>query len=140
MKNKKRGLNNAFKNVVMPVKIDYINSNKEVLEKFYKSNAFINSCNACLVNILKQNIYKVEDIRITMIEHLEIQKEEQEIILQKIDNACKDIENKIENENDITLKEMFKTTLKNWNKDYEWNLQILEELNESIDFERNRVL
>lgn len=74
------------------------------------------------------------------IENLEIQKEDQEVVLQKINNACVEMENKISNEIDISLKEMFKTTLKNWNKDYEWNLQILDELKESIEFERNRLL
>jgi len=142
-------LNNACKNkkvVVVPVIIDYENSNKEVLEKFYKSNAFINSCNACLVNIPKQNIYKLQYPKITMknsIDKLEFDREQTEIQLQKISNACDEIE-KVREEVlskgfDFQIKEMFDSTIKNFNKEYEYTEQILEEINTSLEFERDRL-
>jgi len=146
MEYKKRGLNNAFKNVVMPVKIDYINSNKSVLEQFINSNYYLNMCNACKVNIHNRNIYKDEYPKITMknsIDKLEFDREQTEIQLQKISNACDEIE-KVREEVlskgfDFQIKEMFDSTIKNFNKEYEYTEQILEEINTSLEFERDRL-
>lgn len=77
-----------------------------------------------------------------MIENLEIQKEETEIIIQKLENAINEIEKIADNSsfNDYNIQKKLKGFIAELEKEIEYNEQILDETNQSIIFEQLREL
>jgi len=76
--------------------------------------------------------------QINFLDKLECDKEDTEIVIQKLNNACKKFEDLEDKESNAFIRDKLKGYIKDLNKDIEWNEQILQELKESIDFEEQR--
>ena len=79
-------------------------------------------------------------MEINFIDKLECDKQDTEIVIQQLHNACKKFEDLENKESNAFIREKFKGIIKEINKDLEWNEQILQELNDSIEFEEMRCI
>lgn len=71
-----------------------------------------------------------------MIENLEIQKEDAELVIQRLKTTALKFEDFIkDNALNEELKGIFKSSLNEINKEVEWNEIILQEIDDGINFE-----
>lgn len=77
--------------------------------------------------------------QIKFIDKLEFDKTETEMVIQKLHNACNNLENLKDKNSDALIKDKLNFFIKDLNREIEYNEQILQELNESIEFEEQRI-
>ena len=76
--------------------------------------------------------------QIIFMDKLECDKIDTEIVIQQLHNAFNKYEGMKEKESNACIKLKLNGFLNELNKELEWNEQILQELNESIEFEETR--
>lgn len=76
--------------------------------------------------------------QINFLDRLETNKQDTELIIQELNTTACKIENMRDDEKNFDIKLKLNAFVNEINKDIEWNEQILQELNESIDFEEQR--
>lgn len=69
------------------------------------------------------------------IEKLEFDREEINFIVENLNNACKKIEDISKDSPNAYIKEKLNAYIKELNKEIEWNESIIQEIDDSINFE-----